>query len=425
MRKKKIFDIVPPNERCDINSFHQEESFNFFSDKKLFKKEKRFKGNNPNSFSNIFFISIGLIILLLASSYFLIDPKLDLKIKPAIAKFQVSARALSAEKQNDQSALFVPLQELKIQKSLSQEVPVSKKDGSQKARGVITLYNEYSNTPETFVEGTRFVDADGKIFITLQKATVPGKKANGNPGIVDIKVEAAETGLDYNIGPSTFSIPKLRSTPYYTKFYGKSDKAMEGGSDGQIFSLTQDDIDAAKKILEDKAYEQAKDIILAQYPDYEILSDSIGYDVIYPDYSKEIGKQIDVFNCQGDVKIRSLGIRKSDLRDFAMNYIKSNISRQKKIIEKTLAISLSANNVNIEDRTARLVIEISIDSYFDIDFDDLKKSIMGSREKDLKGFLFDKYGEKIQEVKFKLTPFWRGDLPKNQQNITIGLEGVD
>ena len=107
MRKKKVFDIVPPNERCDINSFHQEESFNFFSDKKLFKKEKRFKGNNPNFFSNIFFISIGLIILLLASSYFLIDPKLDLKIKPAIAKFQVSARALSAEKQNDQSAAAV------------------------------------------------------------------------------------------------------------------------------------------------------------------------------------------------------------------------------------------------------------------------------------------------------------------------------
>ncbi len=424
MQKKKIYDIIPIRERSDANSFQSGQN-NSKSIDFLFEKKNQKPIKSKKDSGSFFLIMIGLILLAMASIYVLVDPKLEIKIKPKISEFQVNAKVLCALSQNDKNALFIPLQELEVSQNLAQEMAVSKKDGSQKARGVITLYNEYSNQAESFVLGTKFVDADGKIFSTLEKVVVPGKKANGDPGTANVKVEAIEAGAQYNIAPTTFSIPKLRSTVYYTKFYGKSAQAMKGGSDGEVFSLSQDDIDAAKKMLEDKAYEKAKDYLTEKYPGYEILVDSIDYKAEYPDYSKELGSSIDKFICQGTVKINGLGIKKNDIDDFAKNYIKNNISKQKKTIEKTLKITLSPHDVNTQDKTARLVIDMSIDSYFDIDFQGLKKTILGLKKSDLPEFIMGGNGEKIESVEIDLKPFWRNDAPKKTGDIDISWTGVD
>lgn len=421
MKIKKIYDITPPCHLLDANQYHD---VGKEAKKQNNKSENKSYNNQNNSFWSLFFIFLGLVLLVCASLYIIIDPKISILIKPKISQFQTTAKVLGAIEQNDKNALFIPIKEVVGQKQFFQEVPTTKQDGSSKARGVLTLYNEYSDQPQTFILGTRFTEENGKIFVSLERATIPGKKGN-TPGTINVKVEASEAGPDYNIAPTTFSIPKLRSTPYYTKFYAKSANAMQGGSNGDVFIITQDDIDTCKAMLEEKAFNSAQEVIENQSAGYSMIKDSEDFDVQYPDYTNNIGEQSQTFKCQAEVKIRALAVNKNDLNEFAFKYIKDNISKQKKIIDKTLSIELDTSDPDLDSKTARLSFKITIDSYFSIDFNDLKKSIIGMRKEDLAPFVFNKYGEKIEDLRFKLTPFWRLNVPKKIDDISISLEGVD
>jgi hypothetical protein len=423
MKIKKIYDITPPWQTLDQSQYQSQNTKGV--NKQNNKQEiKKYGDNQNNSFWSLFFIFFGLFLLACISLYIMIDPKISIEIKPKISQFQTTAKILGASGQNDKNAPFIQTQEIIGQKQFSQDVPTTKQDGSSKARGVLTMYNEYSDQPQSFIAGTRFVEENGKIFISLEKVTIPGKKGN-TPGTINVKVESAEAGPDYNIAPTTFSIPKLRSTPYYTKFYAKSTSPMQGGSNGDVFIVTQEDVDTCKKMLEDKAFNVGIDILSEQFFEYTIIKDSEDFDVIYPDYSKQLGEQSKTFNCQGDVKVKALAIKNSDLQSFSLKYIKDNISKQKKIIEKTLKTQLDASDPDLSSKTARLSLQISADSYFAFDFNDLKQSILGMKKGDLAQFIFNKYGEKIDDLRFKLSPFWRTDVPKKAQDISVSLEGVD
>jgi len=98
-----------------------------------------------------------------------------------------------------------------------------------KATGIITIYNTYSSSPQTLVKTTRFVSEGGKLFRTTKTIVVPGADASSGkivPGSTTVEVIASEPGNEYNIGPSTFSIPGFKGTPKYLAFYGESFSAF-------------------------------------------------------------------------------------------------------------------------------------------------------------------------------------------------------
>jgi len=118
-----------------------------------------------------------------------------------------------------------------LQNEMSEE-PWLEESGT-KASGIITVFNEYSSSPQLLVASTRFLSSDGKIFRTIKDISVPGSEIINDeiiPDSINITVMADYPGIEYNISPSDFTIPGFKGSPKYVGLYGKSNTAMNGGS---------------------------------------------------------------------------------------------------------------------------------------------------------------------------------------------------
>ncbi|NMB92510.1 MAG: hypothetical protein GYA31_02720 [Parcubacteria group bacterium] len=88
-----------------------------------------------------------------------------------------------------------------------------------KAKGVITIINNYSTSPQILVATTRFETSDGKIFRLDSRIVIPGATTKDGvlqPASIDVNVTADQPGPDYNIPactePCKFTIPGFKGT---------------------------------------------------------------------------------------------------------------------------------------------------------------------------------------------------------------------
>ena len=104
--------------------------------------------------------------------------------------------------------------------SLSIEVPATgEKTVTTKASGKIVVYNEQT-VAQRLIKNTRFESPTGKIYrindsITVPKASISGGKTT--PGSLEVTVYADEAGPEYNIAPTDFTLPGLKSSPTFKK----------------------------------------------------------------------------------------------------------------------------------------------------------------------------------------------------------------
>lgn len=117
-----------------------------------------------------------------------------------------------------------------------------------KASGKIIIYNNYDGTPQKLIKNTRFLSAKGKIYRINQSVEVPGK-TGGTPGSVEVTVFADNTGADYNIDTTTFSIPGFAGSPRENAFYANTKGPITGGASGTTESVSLSDLNAAKDSL--------------------------------------------------------------------------------------------------------------------------------------------------------------------------------
>lgn len=128
-----------------------------------------------------------------------------------------------------------------------------KKDVGTKAKGTVTLYNEWDSQTHKIASGTELKAKNGALFTTLAEATIPGAsstvvagKSVINPGKIDVAVEASQPGDGGNVAATTFTIPSL-SASQQDKIYATSSSTFKGGASDVVTVATQGDIDKAKE----------------------------------------------------------------------------------------------------------------------------------------------------------------------------------
>jgi hypothetical protein len=122
---------------------------------------------------------------------------------------------------------------------------------SQKAQGMITIYNTYSSASQELVATTRFLTPDGKIFRIVSNVTVPGETTVGGkltPSSITVPIVADQAGPDYNVGPvAKLTIPGFdKDSALEAGFYGAVTASTTGGFIGQRATPTAADIANAK-----------------------------------------------------------------------------------------------------------------------------------------------------------------------------------
>ncbi|MEI7425132.1 MAG: hypothetical protein WCK10_03375, partial [Candidatus Staskawiczbacteria bacterium] len=373
---------------------------------------------------------VCVIVLMLCVYLFIKLPKAEITIWPKIETLSFQ-KTITADKSStivDSGNMVIPAQYFEATKTNSQDFPATgsaTNDG--KASGTITVYNKCDPaTPLTLSKGAHFLSDSGKSFSYLKKIIIPAatkKSGKTTPGSIQLKVEADESGTSYNIAPAAFSIPKLNGTIYYSCIYATSDDAMIGGYTGNVKKVTEDDISGAKDVLTKKTSLDAMADLKAQISDDYILIDkAVSTDIVSALTKTKSGTIADNFNYEVKITASALVFKKSDLEQLAKNYIISQLSDGKTILDSNFKIDYSANVIDISSGKMTLNLDFSSGIYQDIDKNSVSLSLLGENESQISQTLNSRLGGTVVKIETKFWPFWVTKVPNNQGVVNVKLE---
>lgn len=430
---KKIIDIVPPNKK----SFDRFNVSSIVKVKQVFKKklEKNIETieqktqsekktfNHKKDFNSVKMVFLGILLIGFCSyCYFALgSAEIEIWPKTQVLKFEKTIIIDGGVDNSDFSKNIIAGKNLEIIKKISQEFP-AKGTASEKAKGVIRIYNDYSTKSQTLVANTRFVSASGKLFRIHERVSIPGKRYEQGklvPGYIDIVATANESGESYNIDATTFSIPGFAGGNKYTMIYAKSFSEMSGG--GEFAKATEKDLDNAKSIVLEKALEQGEKEIKqeAEKGNFILLDDAIFEETIEI-FASEISNTNDKeFVCNAEKRFKAIGFLEQDIKKFAENFVLSKITENKQLHLPSLAINYSLDSVDFEENKMTMILEISASEYSDFDISYFKKALAEKTFQETHIIL--ESDEQIDRFEVDLSPFWVKKIPENFEKISINL----
>ena len=329
-----------------------------------------------------------------------------------------------ATEENVTSSL-IPFTTREVSVTQSKSVPASGEEAVEdKARGTITIYNEYSTEPQQLITNTRFESPDGKIYRIQKAVIIPGmiKNSNGDeiPGTLSVDVVADEAGLASNqdqVGIA-FTVPGLANTAQYETTYAKSTTPITGGFSGVRKVVSQQDeentreelrSDLEQSIVDAIEAENNEDFFVTYNPEmitYSSLSDAVdGDSVVISERATVTGIAFEMNTLNSTIASDALGSGSSE------NLIIDNITELQTQIE---------NPSNFDPLTSDLgVIRFIGNAKFvaDISSDEIKESTAGMSKSELKSFLEKADG--VKRARIAITPFWKQSVSNNTDKVNV------
>jgi hypothetical protein len=342
-------------------------------------------------------------------------------------QYTVSVQASDAFTEVDAAFGKIPGQLIEVTKSAQSTVPASgQRDVASKARGKITVYNEYSSTPQTLVATTRFMTPDGKIYRTLQTVTVPGSTVQaGAPvaGTVIVDVIADKAGADYNIPAGSFIIAAFQEkgdTERVKKIYGKSEQVMSGGASGPSQVVTEADYAKALEQATGEVRSQMKQAIEAQGADLIVLqTDNPPLDD--PQATAQPDDAASEVTVTVSSTLKSVAFRNADL----LSLIRDTIAQKERQVVLPERLTLTFKDVSYKEDTGVLGFTVSIEgtAYAPLDTAQIAADIAGKDGEMVRSYFRGR--SDIGSADVKLTPFWVSRVPSEIRDITVELSYDD
>jgi len=420
---KKIFDILPPGYPPKVGpptAFGQEKP-----------SKPAEKISSPHFKGKKYWEMVGgiLAILILAFlfCYFTLS-KAEIEIWPETESLTFETKAtIDREGENvDVSNKVIPGKTIVVEKTVSEEFPSSGEIlKEKKAEGIIRVYNTYSTSSQALVSNTRFISAEGKLFRSLERVTIPGGKYEGGklvPGELDVKVVADQSGPEYNITATTFSIPGFAGTAKYTKFYGKSSENMTGGLREKVPQVTQDDLYLAQKTLEERALKESDTALkekISSDPLLVLLKEAQASEILETFSLARPKEELEKFNFQVKAKSEALVFNTKDVENFIKDFILSQIPESKKLHQESLKTNYLPETINL--KTGKIILSLKAEAkiYSDINQTDLKRNLGRKSLAEAKIFLENQ--PHVTKTQVRFWPFWVKKVPEDADKIEIKL----
>lgn len=298
----------------------------------------------------------------------------------------------------------------------------------QRAKGIITVVNNFSTAPQILVASTRFRTPDGKIFRLDSRIVVPGatmKNGKLEPASIDANVTADNPGPEYNIAVCNndckFTIPGFEGTPKFDGFYGINDKPMIGGASGSMPMITADDLKKAENAVLDAIASKINENLKSTIPnDLKILDGArSGIKIEKLNSDGEIGNFRQNFTVTATGETRVIVFREQDLNEFVQSQFNSQ-KPEKYDYCGSPVITYEDLQADFAKGTLKLTISAEQIICYHLSPDEIKEKIADKNQKELEMALKSLDG--IEETKAKLFPFWVKKVPANLNKIKIIID---
>lgn len=301
--------------------------------------------------------------------------------------------------------------------------------GSDRARGKIVIYNNYGTEPQTLVSTTRFETPDGKIFRLAQGVIVPGMteiSGKKEPGAIEAQVVADQPGAEYNIGPSSFTIPGFKGGPKYEKFSAKSSSAMVGGGGTNTSgkSITVSDIEQARSLAKEKAKESFR-VLLSEKTgntSSRILDEGIELTLTTEEPSLVAGMSGENLSPKFRFQGKAFVLSDEHIREAIRILVQKNNPTGKGNRLPLSPQSILVNTVSLEpdfkENAGRATLSVDIVLAAHIDIEAVKGELSGVEVSALKEVVLDKHPE-INQIDIVLHPEFKKTLPSDTNRIEV------
>ncbi|MBI2439690.1 MAG: hypothetical protein HYV45_03790 [Candidatus Moranbacteria bacterium] len=376
----------------------------------------------------IFFILGGISLLsTIGVLVYLFLPKAEIHVTPYRIMQNVD---MEFEGRTDMTTgeKVIPARVFEKEKELALTVPTTGKSGgnNQKASGTVILSNNYSAEPQSLVATTRLETGDGKIYRLVKGVTVPGMvTSNGKKeaGMIEAEVIADQAGEEYNITPSTFTIPGFKGGPKYEAFSAKSSKAMLGGGSGgtDVAVIAKVDLETAERDAKESARNAFLEEIRGELlPGEKILDEHIEIVPTVLVSPLQIGTAASSFEYRNTFRVKAFVFSEKALQEKIE-------TEQKKTIENvsfkvvSSAVTYGDSVPNFSENTLRLRARALLTLESEIDEQALRGALAGASIRDIENVL-----SQFPSVK-KINVIFRPDLfvqsiPDAEKRIVLIVE---
>lgn len=395
---KKFYDILPKK---------RQEKVEIKIEKEKGLKEKRAKKNWIFYFF-VFVLGAGffLVNFYFASCEIFLSPKVDEQ------KIEEGWKLNPNLENIDEKEKVLPVKIFEKEILVSENV-VATGEKEKKAEGKIILYNAFATWPETWAKGTRFLSSEGggKIFVSKEKIQVPPAKIDEKgkiiPSSVEVEVEAADFGPEYNIGPSKFSIPSFKGTGKYLKYWAESSEAMKKG--GKVKVVKKEDIENGKERLKKKAIEVARQTSQKENPNFYFFENLGEAEIKNIEGEKGLeGKETETFELKGTLNVKLVGISKETLQGIFKQKFQEKFSKDYDLKSQDLKVASASFDFSKGQGEATILFLFELKRKLDLD--EIKKSVILLKVDEAQEYLA--HHPNISNAKIKVFPRWIKKIPK-------------
>jgi hypothetical protein len=292
----------------------------------------------------------------------------------------------------------------------------------EKAKGRITIVNEYSEEEQRLLKNTRFESPDGLIFRIPDSVVVPGftRDASGNvvPGKLVAEVVADQPGKEYNIGATNrFTVPGFKDMPQYSSFYATSDSQMVGGFNGVKKIVSAEDRNRAERELRDDIKQQ----LAARAAERKVEGSVILTDdslTLYETLEETSEGDTVTLGMRGTTKavmVRADALAQVLAQTDLNSYTEGDIVSITNLGE--LRMRAFAKTGDTTFSTVRIAVEGDATFEWVLDEAAFKQALAGSDKDDLATIV--PTFKAITKASAKIRPIWKGSFSENTEKITI------
>lgn len=352
-------------------------------------------------------------------------PRAEIVLTPIKVDWHFGDKVVAAvsESAPDAAMLRIPSQVFTERKNVQLFFPATgRKQTERKARGVITIVNAFSSTPQPLVATTRFETPDGKVFRLARSVTVPGARVNGGTiesASIEAEAVADVSGAAYNIGPvERFTIPGFAGTPKFAGFYATSKVAMAGGAQGEMAVPTAEDTRKAKVELEQTLHDALKAALTTKAPDtLKILEGTERFRLVSQDIAAEAGND-GQFSAFGEAELSAIAFSEENLLSLLAEKAVADIGNDVVLREHT--ISYADPVADFKKETLTMLVEYQGTFARVIDKDEVGRRVAGLTEDELRAQLLTLPG--LERAHVSLWPFWVRRVPSALERVTVVVE---
>lgn len=370
----------------------------------------------------IVFILVSFIVGVIALGTILPQATIAVSLKKETIELNIPIKADVSISNIDIDQNKIPAQIIKTDKSQTMEfVATGKQTAESKAGGKITIYNAFTPPQnQALVKTTRFETSDGKIFRIVEGITVPAAKIETGkiiPGSIEADVVADATGLEYNIGPSEFTVPGFKGSPKFNAFYAKSSSSMVGGAKGDSLVVTAADIEKAGAEIEKALTESAKTELQEKLlQGFEFLNEAVSVKIDEKNISLKPGTAAEKFTITAKASAMAFQFNGNDVDSLIAKNIETKTSA-KEITFKDLTKKYANINADFSNGILSLSVNAKQIIIPNIDIENFKKEFFGKDEGAIRDIIIS--NDSIDSAQVSFWPFWVRKVPKNVDRIKI------